>query len=98
MATRKVVLTTYQTEFADGLVKAGRCQNTSEVLREGERLVEQREAEDKLRLIALREAINIGIADIEAGRFRTFDSDEEIDQYLAKIVILGAGGARGGIA
>ena len=42
-------------------------------------------AENTLRLIALREAVNIGIADIKAGRFKTFDSDEEIDQYLAKL-------------
>ena len=34
----------------------------------------------------LREAANIGIADIEAGRFVTFDSDDEIDQHLAALL------------
>jgi antitoxin ParD1/3/4 len=83
MATRNVVLTAHQTDFVERLVNSGRYQNASEVLREGLRLVEQREAEDEMRLIALREAASIGIADIEAGRFVTLNSDEEIDQYLA---------------
>lgn len=86
MATRNVVLTAHQTDFVERLVNSGRYQNASEVLREGLRLVEQREAEDEMRLIALREAASIGIADIEAGRFVTLNSDEEIDQYLAKLV------------
>jgi antitoxin ParD1/3/4 len=51
-----------------------RYQNASEVLRDGLRLIDAREAEDKERILALREAARIGIADIEEGRFRTFDS------------------------
>jgi antitoxin ParD1/3/4 len=86
MATRNVVLTAHQTDFIEGLVSCGRYQNASEVLREGLRLVEQREAEDGMRLIALREAASIGIADIEAGRFKSFDSDDAIDQHLAGLV------------
>jgi antitoxin ParD1/3/4 len=86
MPTRNVVLTDHQTRFVEGLVNSGRYQNASEVLREGLRLVEQREAEDEMRLIALREAASIGIEDIEVGRFNSFDSDEAIDQHLATLV------------
>ena len=86
MATRNVVLTDHQNDFVEGLLSSGRYQNASEVLREGLRLVEQREAEDGMRLIALREAASIGIADIEAGRFKSFDSEEAIDQHLAGLV------------
>jgi antitoxin ParD1/3/4 len=45
MATRNVVLTDRQEQLIDALVEAGRYQNASEVLREGLRLIEQREAE-----------------------------------------------------
>src|SRR6266404_5920797 len=50
MPTRNVVLTDYQAELVEQLVASGRYQNASEVLRDGLRLVETREAEDKARL------------------------------------------------
>jgi len=76
MPTRNVVVTDYQADLVEILVSSGRYQNASEVLREGLRLIENREAEAKIRLKALREAARIGIADIDAGRFRTFDSPQ----------------------
>jgi len=85
MPTRNVVLTEYQAELVERLVSSGRYQNASEVLREGLRLVEHQEAEAKARLKALREAARVGIADIEAGRYRTFDSPSELRQHLAKL-------------
>jgi antitoxin ParD1/3/4 len=72
MPTRNVVLTDHQAALIDRLVNSGRFQNASEVLREGVRLVETREAEDAARLEALRTAARVGIADIDAGRHRTF--------------------------
>ena len=56
MPTRNVVLTTHQEELIETLVESGRYQNASEVLRDGLRLVEQREAEDAGKLKALRAA------------------------------------------
>ena len=85
MPTRNVVLTDHQTELVERLVASGRYQNASEVLREGLRLLEGREAEEKVRLRALREAARIGIADIEAGRFRTFESAAALKRHLALI-------------
>ena len=38
--------------------------------------LERQAAEDAARLQALREAADVGVADIEAGRFRTFDAPE----------------------
>ena len=70
MPTRNVVLTDYQTDFVEKLVASGRYQNASEVLREGLRLVEQRDVEEKVRLKALREAARIGASGIDAGLFR----------------------------
>jgi len=74
MPTRNVVVTDHQASFIEQMVAAGRYQNASEVLREGLRMVEQREAENAARLKALREAVQAGIDDIEAGRFTEFES------------------------
>ena len=85
MPTRNVVLTDHQANFVEQLVSSGRYQNASEVLREGLRLVERRESEDAMRLAALRDAAKLGIADIEAGNFRRFDSADMFAQHLATL-------------
>lgn len=85
MPTRNVVLTNHQASFVEQLVSSGRYQNVSEVLREGLRLVEQREAEDASRLEILRSAVRAGIEDIEAGRFNTFDTQESLRAHLKSI-------------
>ncbi|MDP1612510.1 MAG: type II toxin-antitoxin system ParD family antitoxin [Sulfuritalea sp.] len=92
MPTRNIVLTEHQARFVEHLVTSGRYQNASEVLREGLRLVESRESEDAAKLVALREAARIGIADIEAGRFVTFDTAESLDRHLAALAdeVIGA--------
>jgi antitoxin ParD1/3/4 len=82
MATRNVVLTDDQEELIEGLVASGRYQNASEVLREGLRLIERRESEDRDRLKGLREAARLGIADIDAGRHRDFSSDTDLRAHL----------------
>ena len=85
MPTRNVVLTDHQASLVEQLVACGRYQNASEVLREGLRLVEQREAEDACRLEALRAAAQVGVADIEAGRFKTFDSQASLRSHLKSV-------------
>ena len=85
MPTRNVVLTDRQAELVERLVSEGRYQNASEVMREGLRLVEDREEQAKARLKALREAARVGIADIEEGRYRTFDSAAEINRHLGAV-------------
>jgi antitoxin ParD1/3/4 len=92
MPTRNVVLTEHQASFVEQLVSSGRYQNASEVLREGLRLVETRETEETAKLDALREATRIGIADMEAGRYVTFDTPEALDRHLAALAdeVIGA--------
>lgn len=84
MATRNVVLTDRQEERIDALVGSGRYQNASEVLREGLRLIEQREAEDAAKLQALRDAVKVGSADIAAGRYREFADVKELSAHLSE--------------
>ncbi len=85
MPTRNAVLTDHQTDFVEQLVTTGRNQNASEVLREGLRLIERRESEDEARLAHLREAAQFGIADIQAGNSRIFDSADKLGQHLATL-------------
>ncbi len=73
-------------------MSTGRYQNASEVLREGLRLIEDREAQDSARLQALREAARVGMADIEAGRFRSFESPAELSRRLTAIADKAIGG------
>lgn len=85
MPTRNVVLTDHQASLVEYLVASGRYQNASEVLREGLRLVEQRDAEDAYRLEALRSAVQVGIEDIAAGKFKTFEGKESLRAHLKSI-------------
>ncbi len=85
MPTRNVVITQHQVKLIEKLVSSGRYQNASEVLREGLRLVESRAAEEKAKLKALREAAQVGIDDIEAGRYRDFKTFDELDRYLEDV-------------
>lgn len=85
MPTRNVVLTDHQASVVELLVKSGRYQNASEVLRDGLRLIEQRDAEDTARLEALRGAVRVGIEDFEHGRFTTFDATEALEAHLSSV-------------
>jgi len=81
--TRNVVLTEQQAVMIERLVNSGRYQNASEVLRDGLRLVRQREAEDKARVAALRQAASVGLEDFAAGRYRAFADGEALRGHLA---------------
>ena len=85
MPTRNVVPTDHQASLVEHLVESGRYQNASEVLCEGLRLFEQREAEDAYRLEALRSALEVGIEDIATGRFKTFENKESLRAHLKSI-------------
>ena len=82
MPTRNVVLTKHQEELIENLVESGRYQNASEVLRDGLRLVEQREAEDASKLEALRKAARVGVSALDRGEFKKFENIEDLRAYL----------------
>ncbi|MEP9396576.1 type II toxin-antitoxin system ParD family antitoxin [Mesorhizobium sp. KR2-14] len=66
-------------EFVNQLVKSGRYNSESEVLREGVRLIQERE----MKLAALDAAIARGIADAEAGR--VIPIDEAFERLRARL-------------
>lgn len=84
MPTRNVVITQHQEALIASLVESGRFQNASEVLRAGLRLLESQESEDAARLARLREAIQVGLDDLERGDFIDFDSAEEAIAHLTE--------------
>jgi antitoxin ParD1/3/4 len=96
MPTRNVVLTARNEALIDALVTSGRYQNASEVLREGLRLVEQREAEEAAKLKALRDAAQVGITAIERGESMRFETIDELNAHLDAVVAAAiADGRRG---
>jgi antitoxin ParD1/3/4 len=85
MPTRNVVLTEHHLSMIERLVRSGRYQNASEVLREGLRLVERREREEKAKVKALREAARHEIASLERGAFKEFAGADELQSYFHDI-------------
>ncbi len=65
-------------DYLNTLVKSGRYRSRSEVLREGVRLVQEREA----KVAALDALLEEGLADIEAGR--THPAEEVFSELIAR--------------
>jgi antitoxin ParD1/3/4 len=64
-------------------VENGRYRSASEVVREGLRLLQEREEEHAARLEALRRDIQVGIAELD--RREGVDGEEAFDRVLARI-------------
>jgi len=76
MPTRNVVLTEHHESIIAELVGSGRYQNASEVLRDGLRLIEERNAREVARLEALQAAALVGFTDLDNGRYRDVSADD----------------------
>ena len=86
MPARNVSLTPQLVDFVDQNVKTGRFTSASEVVREGLRLLEQRQAEDALKLEALRTAVAAGFDDMRAGRVSRVPAGGELEAVMALTV------------
>jgi antitoxin ParD1/3/4 len=82
MATRNVVLTEHHSELIEHLVNSGRYQNASEVLRAGLRMVEESEAQYRIRIGQLRDAVQEGFNDVDQGKVQTFAADEAAEYLI----------------
>lgn len=85
MPTRNVNLTDHFDKFIAKGVKSGRFSNASEVVREGLRLLEQREAEEKAMLKRLKQAIQVGVDAADRGDYTELRSRKEIADFLHQI-------------
>jgi antitoxin ParD1/3/4 len=84
MPTRNVVLSARQHELVESLVQSGRYQNASEVLREGLRLMEERERLEQAKLKALKQAARAGWADVSVGRY-TDVSEARLEDFIGQL-------------
>ena len=84
MPTRNVVLSDRQHELVEGLVQSGRYQNASEVLRDGLRLIEERERVEQAKLKALKQAARQGWADVSAGRYVDV-ADDQLEDFVGQL-------------
>jgi antitoxin ParD1/3/4 len=83
--TRNVNLTEHFDRFVEAGIASGRFSNASEVVREGLRLPEQREREDRAKIAWLRAAAEDGFDDIERGDYVTLRSGREIDDFIDRL-------------
>lgn len=84
MPTRNVVLSDHQSELVESLVQCGRYQKASEVLRDGLRPVERREAEDAAKLETLRSASQQGWDDVDNDRY-TDIPDDDLESFVRQL-------------
>jgi len=82
MPTRNVFLTEHFDSFIASGIEKGQYSNASEVVREGLRLLEQREAEDRAKIDWLRGAAQEAIDAVERGEYATLGSPKAIADHL----------------
>ncbi len=85
MPTRNISLSEQFDSFIAVGIEEGRYGNASEVVREGLRLLQQRDAEDRAKIDWLRGAVQEGIHAAEAGDYTVLNTPEEIDAVMAEI-------------
>lgn len=84
MPTRNINLTPQIDAFVEKSVSTGQYQNASEVVRDALRLLQLRQREDKLKLQRLREAVDVGLADLESGNYVELEGGE-VAGWLSKL-------------
>jgi antitoxin ParD1/3/4 len=77
-------LSEHQQEMVETLVLSGRYQNASEVLREGLRLIQERERIAEAKLKALKQAARQGWADVSAGRYVDI-ADAQLEDFVGQL-------------
>lgn len=85
MPTRNVNLTEHFDRFIDDGIASGRFGNASEVVREGLRLLEQREQQDQAKLEWLRGAVTEATDSIDRGEGVEFDTIDDLASYVHRV-------------
>ncbi len=85
MPTQNVNLTIELEGFVKRQVEGGDFNNASEVHRAALAAMARAEGERQLRLKRLRLEIQVGLEDLEAGRYRTISSEVESQDFFAEL-------------
>jgi antitoxin ParD1/3/4 len=84
MPTRNINLTKHFDDLVEKSIATGEYQNASEVVRDALRMFESRKKEERLKLKRLREAIDVGVADLESGNYVEL-KPHEIGPWLSSL-------------
>lgn len=85
MPTRSVSLTPEQDAFIDEMLEKGEYRSASEAMCDAIRALQQRRAEEALKLERLRASIDQGITDLERGDYEEVD-ESELGAWLDRLV------------
>lgn len=85
MPTRSVTLTAAQDDFIEEMLRSGEYSDASETMRDALRALQQRRAEDALKLERLRRAVQIGLDDLDRGEYSVV-ADGDLDAFLDGLV------------
>ena len=82
--TKNVVLTERHMDFLDRLVKSGRYQNASEVMRDGLRALEDRIEREEAELAEIQSRIGRSLDQLDRGELAEGSIDEAFDRAFAR--------------
>jgi len=85
MPTRNINLTEHFDHFVERQVSSGRYGNASEIVREGLRLLEEREQEREAKLKAMRQAAKQGFAEIDQGKGIVLKGKKALSRLITEI-------------
>ncbi len=85
MPTRNVTLAEHFDRFIETGITSGRFSNASEVVREGLRLLEQREKENRAKIEWFRSAAKEGFDAAGRGDYAALNSGKELDDFMKQI-------------
>lgn len=80
----KISLSPELDTFVEGKVKSGLYHSSSEVIREGLRLLKERDALQEIRVEELRKQVREGFAQIDRGQSLEFSSTQEIVSHITQ--------------
>jgi antitoxin ParD1/3/4 len=86
MPTRNVHLTEHYDSFISAGIETGRYSNASEIVREGLRLLEQKEQEDAAKLAWLRGATQDAFAALDRGEGIALNAADDIDAFVDEAI------------
>src|SRR5262245_51013697 len=79
-----VSLTPQLEELVKEKVASGKYNSASEVVRDALRLLEEQDELHRIKLEALKSDIMLGVADLEAGRYKTYASGQDLFDDIKK--------------
>ena len=85
MATHSLDLTKHFEDFIEAGIAAGRFRDSGHAIREGLKLLEERELDYQVRLDRLKALAKEGFDDIERGDYVTLHNREEISAFFRQL-------------